>query len=134
MQGLQELWDIPLLQESWATSGYLGAINSGQATCGLLIGCSVAIGLRAGRGKTCFPLEDEKARDQAVREVHLFYEDFIHEFKATLCRDLIECDLSQPSDAQRYMNEKVYEDKCFKFFEFVMNRFIGLEQEEMATV
>ncbi len=121
-----------MTQESWATSGYLGAINSGQATCGLLIGCSVAIGLRAGRGKVCLPLEDTKARDMAAAEVHLFYEDFLHEFKSTQCQDIIGCDLSQPSEAERYMKEKVYEDRCFKFFEFVMNRFIGLEQKEKA--
>ena len=134
MQGLQELWDISLPQESWATSGYLGAINSGQASCGLLIGCSIAIGLRTGRDKDCLPLEDEKARDRAAAEVHLFYEDFLHEFKSTLCRDLIGCDLSQPSDTERYMNEKVYEDRCFKFFEFVMNRFMDLDQKEMTVM
>jgi len=129
LQGLQEIWDMSSVQESWATSGYLGAINSGQTTCGLLIGCSVAIGLRAGKEKTCFPLEDEKERNKAVAAVHLMYEDFLHEFKSTQCQELTECNFSQEPDQERYVKEEVYKNRCFKYFNFIMNRFIEMEKQ-----
>ncbi len=128
MQGLQEIWNLSPKHYSWATSGYLGALNSGDATCGLLIGSSVAIGLRIGQQKTCMPLEDEKERNKAVIAVHQLYEDFIDQFKTTQCNKLTECDFSKSEDADKYLNEKIYKVKCFKFFNFVMNRFIEMDK------
>ncbi len=118
------------VQDSWATSGYLGAINTGQTTCGLLIGSSVALGLRAGKGKTCFPMEDEKERNSAIAAVHLMYEDFLHEFKSTQCQELTECDFSKAADGERYMKEEVYKHKCFKYLDFIMKRFVEMEKQK----
>jgi len=121
------MWDIDT-QYSWATAGYLGAINSGQTTCGLLIGSSIAIGLRHGKEKKCTPTEDEECRNRAVQEVNSLYMDFIHQFNTTLCKELIHCDFSNPVDAAKYIEKEVYKDKCFVFFNFVMNRFIEKEK------
>lgn len=129
MQGLQEIWDIDK-KHSWATAGYLGAINSGQTTCGLLIGSSVAIGLRHGKGKECIPKEDEDSRNKAVKEVNMLYNDFIHTFNSTNCKDLTACDFSKTEDLARYMEQEVYKEKCFVFFKFVMNRFIEKEEQK----
>lgn len=128
MQGLQELWGLPLGQNSWATSGYLGAINSGDTTCGLLIGSSVAIGMRTGHGKKCLPLADEDARNKAIAEVNSLFEDFIHEFQATQCENLVSCDFSKPEEGERYLKEEIYRHKCFNFFNFIMNRFFDSEE------
>jgi hypothetical protein len=89
----------------------------------MLIGCSVAIGLRHGLGKDCIPLEDEAARGEAVMEVGELFQSFLDEFGSTECRTLIGCDLSQPEEQARYMKEKIYEDRCFRFFYFVMTPF-----------
>ena len=127
MQGLQELWGFNRVDYSWATAGYLGAIESGCTTCGLLIGSSVALGLRFGQGKSTIPFEDKDGRDKAVKAVKEFYLDFLKEFNSTDCQTLTSCDFSKEEDAKRYMDEKIYKDKCFKYFNFVMNRFIGRE-------
>ncbi|MCJ7772083.1 MAG: C-GCAxxG-C-C family protein [Desulfobacterales bacterium] len=129
MQGLQEIWDIDK-QHSWATAGYLGAINSGQTTCGLLISSSIAIGLRYGKGKNCTPMENEENRNKAVNEVNMLYNDFIHKFNCTICKDLTSCDFSKPEDLTKYMEKEVYKKKCFVFFKFVMNRFIDIEKQK----
>jgi hypothetical protein len=118
---------------SWATSGYLGAISSGDTTCGLLVGSSIAIGIRYGQGKTCFPLEDGKTRNKAVVEVNELYEDFLEEFKSTQCNALTQCDFSKESEGERYITEEVYEKKCFRFFNFVMDRFIKMEKDIGVT-
>ena len=130
MQGLQEIWELPLGENSWATAGYLGAINSGDATCGLLVGSSVAIGLRSGQGKTCLPLEDKEERNKAVSAVNALYKYFIEKFGATHCQKLIQCDFSKPEELDRYVKEEIYKNKCFNFFNFVMNRFIEMEKQE----
>ncbi len=123
---------MPLKSYSWATSGYLGAISSGEATCGLLIGSSVAIGLRMGIGKEQFPLEDEKDRNKAIASVNDLYEDFLEAFKSTQCQRLTCCDFSKKEEIDRYMTEEVYKDKCFKFFDFVMDKFIEMEKKNIV--
>ena len=129
MQGLQEIWGLNRKDYSWAAAGYLGAIESGQTICGLLIGSSIAIGLRSGKGKDCLPLEDLAERARAVKAVKSLYIDFIETFHSTECRTLTGCDFNHAEDTIRYIEEEVYNKKCFVFFNFVMNRFIGMEKE-----
>lgn len=129
MQGLQEIWDIDI-HHSWATAGYSGAINSGQTTCGLLIGSGIAIGLRYGKGKDGIPTDHEANRQKAGKEVNALYTDFIKKFKHTNCKKLTSCDFSNPSDVTTYMEKEVYKKTCFVFFNFVMNRFIEIEKNK----
>ncbi len=128
MQGLQEIWDLGQKDYSWATAGYLGAIESGKTTCGLLIGSSIAIGLRSGQGKNCYPLEDTEERNITVKAVKKLYRDFLEKFHTTECKTLTGCDFSKSEDSIRYIDEEIYKDKCFAFFNFVMNRFIEMEK------
>jgi hypothetical protein len=128
LQGLQEIWDIDK-EHSWAAAGYLGAINSGQTTCGLLIGSSIAIGLRNGKEQNCLPIENKTLRDKAIKEVNKLYNDFINKFKSTNCKKLTSCDFSKPEDLTKYTEKEIYKEKCFVFFKFVMNRFIEIEKQ-----
>lgn len=118
---------------AWVTSGYLGAINSGETTCGLLIGSSVAIGLKVGFAKEQLPLENPKERNKAIVAVNDLYVDFLEQFKSTQCRQLTRCDFSQQAEIERYVKEEVYKEKCFKYFDFVMDRFIELEKARMKS-
>jgi len=131
LQGLQEIWGIDCIETAWATSGYLGAIESGQTTCGLLIGSSIAIGLKSGRNKQCLPLEDTGERDKAVQEVNQLYHSFLKEFGSTECQTLTTCDFSKPEDGNRYLEKEIYKDCCFNFFNFVMDRFIELDKKDI---
>ena len=118
------MWELPQQDYSWATAGYQGAISSGNTTCGLLIGGTIAIGLRSGQGKEVIPVEDKETRAQAIAEVNEFYRDFLGEFNNTICKELINLDFSKPGEGQRYAKEEVYKDTCFKYFNFIMDRFI----------
>ena len=129
MQGLQEIWELPQGDYSWAAAGYSGAIGSGDTTCGLLIGTTMAIGLRHGQGKSCIPIEDTDARDKANAEVNEFYRDFLSEFGTSHCKQLIGLDLGKPEEAKEYREKEIYKDTCFKFFKFVMNRFIERDKQ-----
>ena len=133
MQGLQEVWNLPRLNYAWATAGYGGAIRSGNTTCGLLIGSSIAIGLRCGQGKEGVPMEDEKAREKAIQEVHELYRSFIDQYGNTICSELINCDLGTSEGQVRYAEQKIYMNTCFKYFNFIMNRFIEKDKQEIAA-
>jgi len=129
LQGLQALWDLPLKGYSWATAGYMGAILSGQTTCGLLIGSSIAIGLRCGQGKKNIPEEHEGERDKAIHAVGELYGDFLKEFGSTDCRTLSHCDFSNPEDLARYVQHKGWKNTCDLFLKFVMNRCVKMAEE-----
>lgn len=123
------MWDLRGKGYSWATAGYGGAIGSGQTTCGLLIGSSIAIGFRCGQGKDGVPEEFMDERIKAIRDVGMLYNDFLKEFGSTHCQTLTGIDWSKPEDKKRYKNDKIGQTKCGVFLNFVMNRFIDLTKE-----
>ena len=130
MQGLQAMWDLPPKGYSWATAGYMGAISSGQTTCGLLIGSSIAIGLRCGQEKEGIPEEHEQERNKAIHAVCELYSDFLKEFGSTDCKTLSHCDFSNPEELNRYIQNKGWKNTCDIFLKFVVNKCIELAEKE----
>ena len=130
MQVLQAMLDLPLKGYSWATAGYMGAISSGQTTCGLLIGGSIAIGLRCGQGKEGIPEEHEQERNKAIHAVYELYGDFLKEFGSTDCKTLSHCDFSNPEELNRYTQNKGWKNTCDIFLKFVVNKCIELAEKE----
>jgi hypothetical protein len=84
----------------------LGAISSGQATCGLLIGSSVALGLRCGQEMDGVPEEHEGERNRAIQAVAELYRDFLKEFHRTDCKTLSHCDFSDSKNLQQWVQDK----------------------------
>ena len=123
------MWDFKNLDLTWAAAGYSGAIGSGNTTCGLLIGSSIAIGFRHGQGKECIPMKSPGLRDRATKEVNDLYRDFQNAFGDTVCRNLVSLDFSKPEEKKRYATQEVYKNTCFLFFEFVINRFIEMDKK-----
>ncbi len=107
----------------------MGAILSGQTTCGLLIGSSIAIGLRCGQGKKDIPEEHEGERNKAIQVVGELYRDFLKEFGSTDCKTLGHCDFSNPEDLTRYVQHKGWKNTCDVFLKFVMNRCVKMAEE-----
>jgi len=126
LQGLQAMWDLPLKGYSWATAGYMGSISSGQTTCGLLIGSSIAIGLHCGQSKEGIPEEYEQERNKAIHAVCELYSDFLKEFSSTDCKTLSHCDFSNPEELNRYIQNKGWKNTCDIFLKFVMDKCIEM--------
>jgi len=93
------------------------------------VGCTIAIGLKHGKGLGCIPLDSTEKRDLAVAEVTGLYRDFIGHFGATRCSTLINCDFSEPGEYDRYHREQIYTDTCVRFFQHVMQRFIEADKQ-----
>ena len=126
---MQELWGLPQKGASWAAAGYQGAISSGSTTCGLLTGCTLAIGLKLGRSIEDNPQEHEEERKQAIAAVSELYRGFLEEFHGTGCRELIGLDFSVPEERQAYIDRKVWKAVCDVCLDFVMNKCFELEKE-----
>lgn len=107
----------------------MGAILSGQATCGVLVGSSIAIGLLCGKNKDGIPEEHEAERNRAINAIGELYRDFLKEFGSTDCRTLSYCDFSNPEDIAQYIQSKGWEETCDKFLSFVIRRCIKMSEE-----
>ena len=121
LQGLLELWHVPSSNQlSWATGGYMGAIQSGKTTCGLLIGSGCAISLRIGSETGLIPEESDKKRKKAIRAVRKLYRDFVKEFGSSDCKTLCGCDFSKVKDTVQYVATEAWKSTCDVQLKFVM--------------
>ena len=107
----------------------MGAISSGQTTCGLLIGSSIAIGLRCGQEVDGIPEENNDNRTKAIQAVGEVYRDFMKEFDSTVCKTLSHCDWSNSKDLQRWIQAKGWKSTCDVYLKFVMNKCVEMAEE-----
>jgi len=124
LQALLTLWNLPKEDCSWATAGYLGAILSDHTTCGVLIGSSIAIGVRCGQGKIGIPEEHEAERAKAIKEVNNLYKDFMKEFGSTDCRTLNQLDFSNSEKFAQWTVSKGWKKTCDVFLDFAIKKCI----------
>ncbi|MFX1515058.1 MAG: C-GCAxxG-C-C family (seleno)protein [Promethearchaeota archaeon] len=122
LQALLSLWNLPLEEHSWATGGYLGAIMSGKTTCGLLIGSSVALGLRCGLGKKGIPEDYEDERNKSIQAVGELYNGFLEEFSSTECKVLSRTDFSKGEELGQYIATKGWKQTCDIFLKYVLRK------------
>ena len=122
LQALLELWKLPQSEFSWATGGYLGAITSGDTTCGLLIGSSIALGLYCGKEKEGIPELHEDERNQAIQFVHELYSSFIEKFGSTQCKLISNVDFSKGEEISEYIIHKKWKKTCDIFLDYVIHK------------
>jgi len=130
LHALLTLWDLPKEGYSWAAAGYGGAVLSGQTTCGLLIGSSIAIGFRCGQGKKGIPEEHESEREKAIAAVNELYDDFLKQFSSTECKALNQgANFSNGEEMLQWAVEKRYKQTCDVFLKFVFEKCIKMAEE-----
>ena len=116
-------WDATPYQ--WATSGYMGAINSGKTICGVLFGASIYLGFLNGKDSTNAPELKDEGRLKAIKSVNELFNGFINRFAETDCTSLTGCDWSKKEDIGRYFKDEIYKDTCFRQFEYVIEKCIN---------
>jgi C_GCAxxG_C_C family probable redox protein len=131
LQAFMELFNMPRNASVWACAGYGGAILSGHATCGLLIGSGIAISMALGRGKNCLPEQDELERSRAIQYVANLYKDFSEKFGSTRCTDLSRCDWNKPDDITLFVSEKRWKVSCDVQMQFILECGKTLAEELM---
>jgi hypothetical protein len=120
LQVLREIVDWNAVPYQWAVAGYMGAIDSGKTICGFLFGASVFLGYYAGEKAAGAPALQDDGRARAIASVKGLFQGFIERFGTTDCRLLTGCDFSQKTDVRRYFKEKIYEDTCYRQFDYVL--------------
>jgi hypothetical protein len=127
LQALLALWKLPK-PYSWATAGYLGAITSGQTSCGLLIGSSIAIGFRIGQGVKDIPELNERERNRAIQAVNELYSEFLKKFGSSDCKTLSEVDFVKPEEIAKWTISRGWKKTCDVFLHFVIDKCVQMAE------
>lgn len=129
LQALMDLWDLPKDGFSWATGGYLGAIMSGQATCGLLIGSSIAISFRGGKGLPGIPEEYEPQRNRVIQAVNELYLSVIEKFGSSDCYKLNQIDFTNPQKVAEWTMKEGWKKTCDVYLDFVLKKCLQMAEQ-----
>ena len=131
MQVLREIMDWDAVPYQWSAAGCQGAIDSGKTICGLLFGGSIFLGYLAGAKSPEGPTLENEDRARAIASVKGLFQGFVERFGTTDCHKLTGCDFSQKADVRRYFREKIYENTCYRYFDYVL-RFCLTQLEAQA--
>jgi len=113
----------------WAGTAFRGGIaGQQQATCGAVTAGALALGLRHRR-----PLADkekaEQARNAANEDAADLVKSFIQKFGAVTCIGLTGVDFSDEAALKKARESGLFEEKCPKQVQFVIEKLYELEDK-----
>ncbi len=113
----------------WAGVAFRGGIaGQQQATCGAVSASALALGLRHRRS-LADKEKAEKSRNAANEDAGELVRSFIREFGAVTCIGLLGIDLSDEEANKRARESGVFEQKCHKQIEFVIEKLYELDEK-----
>ena len=124
---LQELYGFPDAADSSPAMALNGGVAYSGGICGALSGAAMAVGRLAGER-----IDDHReAKRTARRIVMLVMAEFKEEFGSQNCGDLIDYEISIPSQHDAFIDSGVWRDTCMKQIEFSVARLHGLADPEV---
>lgn len=119
---LQELYGFPDAADSSSAMALNGGVAYSGGICGAISGAAMAVGRLAGER-----IDDHReAKRTARRIVRLVMAEFEEEFGSHSCRDLIDYEISIPSQHDAFIESGVWRNTCMKQIEFSVARLQGL--------
>jgi len=89
-------------------AGFSGGMGRLGQTCGAVTGAILVIGLKKG----AISSEDMTSREATYKAV----KDLLNQFKkrngSTICRELLNCDISKPEEYQQAKEQKLFQTLC----------------------
>jgi len=130
------MWELYGLEDEdilWTGVAFLGGIAGEQSgPCGAVSAATVCAGL----GNRC-PLSDKqaakRARFQARAQAGELVRAFKERFGSIACRDLVGIDFSQPGAYHGFVESGIWEDKCKRYVQFMIEKLYELEKERGAA-
>lgn len=92
-------------------AGFGGGMGRTAQTCGAVIGSILVIGLKKGG----IALGDTTSGDEAYQTVREFLNGFQAIHGSTICRELLEYDISKPNGYEKAEEGDLFKKKCPKF-------------------
>jgi C_GCAxxG_C_C family probable redox protein len=104
-------------------SGFGGGIGRCGSVCGALTGSIMAVGIKHGSNDT-----GVEKRAKVYANAKTLYKQFEKHHNTVFCRDLIKLDLSNPEEAAKARQEKVFEKVCANLIKSAIENFLELEK------
>jgi C_GCAxxG_C_C family probable redox protein len=124
---LQELYGFADATDSSAAMALNGGIAYSGGICGAISGAAMAVGRLAGER-----IEDHReAKRTARRIIKLIMAEFREEFGSHNCGDLIDYEISIPSEHDAFIESGVWRDTCMKQIEFSVARLHALADPDV---
>jgi len=106
-------------------SAFGGGFGRLGHTCGAITGGMMVLGLKFGKYRP----DDDPAREKTYALVREFTERFRARHHTTLCRELIECDISTPEGVQSAKDRQLFTGLCPKYVRTAVELLEQLLQE-----
>ncbi len=104
-------------------AGFGGGIGRCGSLCGALTGSLMAVGIKYGSNEA-----GAEKQAKAYAYAQKLYREFEKKHGGVCCRDLIKCDLSNPEEAAKARQEKVFEKTCTNLIKDSITSFLELEK------
>jgi C_GCAxxG_C_C family probable redox protein len=124
---LQKLYGLPDAADSSAAMALNGGVAYGGGICGAISGAAMAVGRLAEQRMG----DHQRAKRTARRIIQELAEDFEAEFGSRNCSDLIDYDISIPSEHDAFIAGKTWHDSCMKQIEYSVARLSELADEDI---
>ena len=105
-------------------AGFGGGIGRCDSVCGALTGSIMAVGIKYAPNET-----GAEKRAKAYAYAKTLFKEFEKQHGTVMCRDLIELDLSNPEEAAKARQERVFEKICANLIKTVIENFLELENK-----
>jgi C_GCAxxG_C_C family probable redox protein len=104
-------------------AGFGGGMGRCGSVCGALTGSLMAVGIKYGSNEA-----GAEKQAKAYAYANKLYRQFEKRHGTVFCRDLIKFDLSNPEEAAKARQEKVFEKICVNLIKASVTGFLELEK------
>ncbi len=119
---LQELYDLPNATDSSVATALNGGVAYSGGICGAISGAAMAIGRLAAERIS----DHREAKRSARLLIQTLMADFESEFGGRNCSQLIDFEISLPTEHDAFIASGVWRDVCMKQIEFSVTRLSAL--------
>jgi C_GCAxxG_C_C family probable redox protein len=127
-----EAYDLKNEDFLWAGTAFRGGIaGQQQATCGAVAGGALALGLK-NRYATADKEKVERAQKAANEDAAEMVKSFIQKFGAVSCIGLTGVDFSDEKALKKAVDSGLFEEKCHKQAQFVIEKLYELEKKRSS--
>jgi hypothetical protein len=125
-----EAYDLGNEDFLWTGIPFMGGIGGYQdAPCGVVSASAVCLGLRHRS-----PMSDKERSKQARHMVRILSAKIVTEFSRHFgditCKGLVGMDFSKPGEYQKFLESKIWKDKCETYVEFMIEKLFELEEDK----
>jgi len=119
-------YNIDVEQAMKLTTGLAGGMGRMASTCGTVTGSILVLGLDKSSGL----VGDTASKEATMQAVQTFSQKFEEKHGTLVCKELLDCDISQESSYKKAQEEGLFKSRCPNFVETAVDILEGIIDED----